>query len=1169
MTDFADGQGIFGTTVCDTCHSPGGAFDGVALAKGYWKDGIYDMVLYPKTGTEKWCASCHDDEPANSKQDDSGILAPNKVGKGSFGYYLTGHGLPVTGAYNATLHGQNGPEYRCTVCPDPTSDHISGVLDDSHRLHPVADDGLEYTTDLSEVCLDCHQVGQTAWGSLGYDAAAEATLHASGVTGNYADVSAYRYQCSDCHDAHGTEKLAMVLPEIDGKLRGESNPVLVSGFDLDKTDLTGLDPTEGPDDGVCDLCHTPGSGNPPHPDTNHPGNHNWGDRGGIGTPAGCVHCHKHSFGFAHGTGGTAGCGECHGHDPGHGGPNTGGAGTYISHSTHTEDDEDDAHGPHVGCADCHYDEDGDDLVEDYGRFADGNPLATTSACNACHSPYGTFDGVHDPDIGCIANWASSVYDHEDMTLQSGKEQWCGTCHDDEPASSRHGLGVDVTVDTLEVDLACSWTYESGLAGAYNGDHYYHGPGDGSCTVAWTVELPVAGDYHVYAWWEGHPNGATDAKYTIHYDGGSDAVERNQQMNGGQWNFLGTYPFVRGAPGYVVLSDEADGHVVADAIQLDNGSNGVSVNAPNVIGDNADYGFYVTGHKIDCLSCHDAAKEHIDHEHRTYEIDEAGSHAVVTAYHDSYRLTIPTQRASQDLCFVCHNSAEVLGVNASDVRHTNFWHHDADIVNSHWLHLVSFDYLHFDSDWDGQVDSAESCIACHNVHGSLSRAMIRRGELISTYGTTDKVPALNFSYLLEPAAFDTATWTPALADDTYSVYARWTAGSNRTQSAIYTIHYEGGSERVEHNQQKNGDQWNLLGTYPFAVGSAGYVELTGGEDKGLLIADAVGWDMDGGTPDVIVDDGDGGFATVGDWACPSASGGYEEDFRYAKRTAEPHPEGFLPDSAGGRMAYGGPSVEENGVCAACHGAISYDRAPFLGPKVLMAESDPDAVADDGSGEFLVTAVVLDPDDDVTGVEIDLSPLGGPAGQALYDDGTHGDEVSGDETYSRVATLPTGVADGTTALQITAVDRASNTGVGIVLMTVVDSHAIYVDTPDATFLCDDWVYAVRTGGAFFGDQAYHAPGQGSCTAVWRPYIGTAGTYDVFAWWEAGSDLATDAKYTIYYDGGSERTLVNQALGGSQWTFLGRFPFAMGSSGHIGLSDDADGYVAVDAVKFVPSQ
>jgi hypothetical protein len=73
---------------------------------------------------------------------------------------------------------------------------------------------------------------------------------------------------------------------------------------------------------------------------------------------------------------------------------------------------------------------------------------------------------------------------------------------------------------------------------------------------------------VYARWVAHANRATDAPYTITYDGGSVTIDKNQQTDGCTWNLLGTYPFEVGTAGSVVLSDDANGYLNADAVKLE-------------------------------------------------------------------------------------------------------------------------------------------------------------------------------------------------------------------------------------------------------------------------------------------------------------------------------------------------------------------------------------------------------------------------------------------------------------------------------------------------------------------------------------------------------------------------------------------------------------------------
>ncbi|MCK5800699.1 MAG: right-handed parallel beta-helix repeat-containing protein [Deltaproteobacteria bacterium] len=211
-------------------------------------------------------------------------------------------------------------------------------------------------------------------------------------------------------------------------------------------------------------------------------------------------------------------------------------------------------------------------------------------------------------------------------------------------------------------------------------------------------------------------------------------------------------------------------------------NGVS--APNVIGNESastgygiGYGFYKTGHgleggiyptsgapaaKLTCAACHDFSTTHIDGDARTYV-------AASNNYQAGYRLksvnggrpmNIPrsgntTPASDFAICMQCHESAPRID---SGNMQTNFRETVGSTHNSHAYHLNGAFTNKWDSDWDGSTaESRQSCPACHNVHGSPSMAMGRHGELISTPGTTDKVPALDYRYT--PGSF------PTLAEST--------------------------------------------------------------------------------------------------------------------------------------------------------------------------------------------------------------------------------------------------------------------------------------------------------------------------------------------------------------------------------------------------------------------
>lgn len=87
------------------------------------------------------------------------------------------------------------------------------------------------------------------------------------------------------------------------------------------------------------------------------------------------------------------------------------------------------------------------------------------------------------------------------------------------------------------------------------------------SFTWNITIPAGGRYEVYARWTAHPNRATDAKYSVEHEAGSAIIAVNQQQNGGQWNRLGTFTFIQGGQYSIVLTDQANGYVIADSIRL--------------------------------------------------------------------------------------------------------------------------------------------------------------------------------------------------------------------------------------------------------------------------------------------------------------------------------------------------------------------------------------------------------------------------------------------------------------------------------------------------------------------------------------------------------------------------------------------------------------------------
>jgi hypothetical protein len=101
-------------------------------------------------------------------------------------------------------------------------------------------------------------------------------------------------------------------------------------------------------------------------------------------------------------------------------------------------------------------------------------------------------------------------------------------------------------------------------------HAYIGGGDGNATATFTPNLAVAGNYEVFEW-HGYVDRslmATNVPLTIIFGNGQTASKIvDQSKNQGRWNSLGTYSFPTGRSGKVVISNRANGIVVADVMMF--------------------------------------------------------------------------------------------------------------------------------------------------------------------------------------------------------------------------------------------------------------------------------------------------------------------------------------------------------------------------------------------------------------------------------------------------------------------------------------------------------------------------------------------------------------------------------------------------------------------------
>ena len=90
-----------------------------------------------------------------------------------------------------------------------------------------------------------------------------------------------------------------------------------------------------------------------------------------------------------------------------------------------------------------------------------------------------------------------------------------------------------------------------------------------------------------------------------------------------------------------------------------------------------------------------------------------------------------------------------------------------------------------------------------------------------------------------------------------------------------------------------------------------------------------------------------------------------------------------------------------------------------------------------------------------------------------------------------------------------------------------------------------------------------------AEWIPNIPEKGEYAVYVSYQTTSKSVSDAKYTVFHNGGTTEFKVNQQMGGGTWVYLGTFTFDKGINdyGMVVLSNESsqNGIVSADAVRF----
>jgi hypothetical protein len=409
------------------------------------------------------------------------------------------------------------------------------------------------------------------------------------------------------------------------------------------------------------------------------------------------------------------------------------------------------------------------------------------------------------------------------------------------------------------------------------------------------------------------------------------------------------------------------------------------------------------------------------------------------------------------------------------------------------------------------------------------------------------------------------WTPTIATaGNYDVYVMYRSGSNRPTSAAYTIYYNGGSQTYPINQTINGGTWVFLGTKAFIAGTSGYVRLSNAStDTGkAVIADAVKWVLAGASGPTITQQPSAQNVCAGSTATftVAATGSGTLTYQWQKNSVN--------------MSNGGDISGATSTTLQIANCDSSDAANY---RCVVTDSNGSTNSNDAALTLkTATSITAHPQNQTVaaGATATFSVTAAGSGTLTYQWQKNSSNLSNGGNISGATTATLSVSNCQTSDQgnyrcVVTGDCGSATSNNATL-TIQTATTVILDEDQGT---SSGAWSLSTGA---GTNAYNGDYKYAMTATsetawykWTPTLATA-NYAVYVMYRSGTNRATNAPYTIYYNGGSQTYSVNQTINGGTWVLLGTKAFAAGTSGYVKLSNNTGStgkVVIADAVKWVP--
>ena len=172
--------------------------------------------------------------------------------------------------------------------------------------------------------------------------------------------------------------------------------------------------------------------------------------------------------------------------------------------------------------------------------------------------------VNAPTAGLLTNTASVTSNTNDPNAANNSD-------DEETTVESSTPPTEIIIDNLDAEFSTVGSWSTGTWGSpYDGSLVYDRLRAAGSQATFMPNIPSSGQYELFVWGVACPNYcATNAPFTVNHAGDPTTIPVDQSDTSlfGDWISLGVFTFEAGTSGSIVLTDDADGRVIADAVRL--------------------------------------------------------------------------------------------------------------------------------------------------------------------------------------------------------------------------------------------------------------------------------------------------------------------------------------------------------------------------------------------------------------------------------------------------------------------------------------------------------------------------------------------------------------------------------------------------------------------------